>query len=615
MSQTMTSPPSTRQTPQPRTIIPESPSRASPPRSTPSSNRQVKALPTLRDHTTDQLNPEKDEFLPREIDEDGETKITAMGEPLGDRKYTVEAFTLQTRGAKHFMLATRCAQNLQYRDSYLLFHKNRSLYKIVANNAEKEEMIRKGIIPNAYRSRQIAIVTARSMFRQFGSRLVKDGRKVRDDYFEAKSRKQGFTEDDPAWAKRPGEVKHKEPVSNDISSIGANAMNQLGLGQVIYQDGGYSELTGPEMLDPVSNMFNITADDMQTRDYGEAQRPRQDISGIPYTDRTQGNTEIEVVNQAAQATQFNAQLRQQSASRYEFLTSLWQKEHPVEELSPTEPQAAGGAQLEQQYSSPHATRSTPAAASHPIQQASMSGHMTNPSTQNNTFARPLNPIHSPSPNIHAMTSNMLPAQPQRTQAYGYGGPQQPASNMYNPMPGNNVWPTPQIQASPMQPPPQIPQQYQSQTSGPSPSPHPLQQQSPHPNNPILPQMNQTLAQTHGIGLGGYQGSGGIPGMQTPMGQNYMAQQQRAGYGSGTPGQSRPGVGFQLNPLSSMNTAQQQYMQQQGGMGMSLGMGSNSQGWNQQLMGGGGQQQVGQGQQGQSQMGQGQQGQQGGWGNY
>ena len=35
------------------------------------------------------------------------------------------------------MLATECARVLGYRDSYLLFNKNRSLYKIIANQQEK----------------------------------------------------------------------------------------------------------------------------------------------------------------------------------------------------------------------------------------------------------------------------------------------------------------------------------------------------------------------------------------------------------------------------------------------------------------------------------------------
>lgn len=48
------------------------------------------------------------------------------------------------------------------------------------------------------------------MFRQFGSRLIVDGRRVRDDYWEAKARRQGFTEADPAGAKRPGATKQRE---------------------------------------------------------------------------------------------------------------------------------------------------------------------------------------------------------------------------------------------------------------------------------------------------------------------------------------------------------------------------------------------------------------------
>jgi hypothetical protein len=42
------------------------------------------------------------------------------------------------------------------------------------------------------------------MFRQFGSRVIVGGRRVRDDYWESWARKQGFTEEDPAAEKRPG---------------------------------------------------------------------------------------------------------------------------------------------------------------------------------------------------------------------------------------------------------------------------------------------------------------------------------------------------------------------------------------------------------------------------
>jgi hypothetical protein len=67
------------------------------------------------------------------------------------------------------MLATECARTLQYRESYLLFNKNPLLFKIIATPKDKEEMVAREITPYSYRSRQIAIVTARSVFRQFGA--------------------------------------------------------------------------------------------------------------------------------------------------------------------------------------------------------------------------------------------------------------------------------------------------------------------------------------------------------------------------------------------------------------------------------------------------------------
>jgi chromatin structure-remodeling complex protein RSC7 len=169
--------------------------QASPPKATPTEST-LKALPTVRDHTTDQLGPDGDEYLPREIDEAGEKKVMPNGQLLGGREYRCRTFLLQHRKDKLFMLATECARVLGYRDSYLLFNKNRSLFKIIANQEEKDDLVLQEILPFSFRSRQIAIVTARSMFRQFGSRVIVNGRRVRDDYWETKARKQGFTEAD-----------------------------------------------------------------------------------------------------------------------------------------------------------------------------------------------------------------------------------------------------------------------------------------------------------------------------------------------------------------------------------------------------------------------------------
>ncbi|KAJ6437886.1 transposase-like protein [Purpureocillium lavendulum] len=181
--------------------------RSAPPAETPKSVTTwppPKALPNPRYHTTDQLNQLGDEYLPREVDKFGEKKVKANGQLLGGRRYRCRTFLVANRGDKLFMLATECAKKLGYRDSYLLFNKNRSLYKIVASQVEKDDLVQREILPFSYRSRHITIVTARSMFRQFGSRVIADGRRVRDDYWETLARKQGFTKADPAGEKRPG---------------------------------------------------------------------------------------------------------------------------------------------------------------------------------------------------------------------------------------------------------------------------------------------------------------------------------------------------------------------------------------------------------------------------
>jgi len=308
------------QTPQLKnTSLPQtSPTQASPPKSTPTKGTVIKAIPTVRDHTTNQLNPEGDEYIPREYDDADEKKVTATGHPLDGREYRCRTFFVPNRGDKLFMLATECARVLNYRDSYLLFNKYRSLYKIIATQAEKDDLIRREILPYSYRSRQIPIVTARSMFRQFGSRLIVNGRRVRDDYWESKARKQGFTEEDAAGEKRPGAAKAREAAAAEASH--AHSLTSLPHGEIIYSNGPTNPDHGigginPATLAPLP-MINLTpTDNLRPRDYSNVQRPRHEISGTTYQDRTQPSTSSEILNQAAQTAEFNKALRAQRSSR------------------------------------------------------------------------------------------------------------------------------------------------------------------------------------------------------------------------------------------------------------------------------------------------------------
>ncbi|PHH61526.1 hypothetical protein CDD82_2136 [Ophiocordyceps australis] len=275
-----------------------------PPKTTPTKTT-LKALPTVRDHTTDQLNSTNDEYMPREVDEFGEKKVMANGQLLGSRAYRCRTFLVPKRGDKLFMLATECARVLGYRDSYLLFNKNRSLYKIIASQPEKDDLVQQEILPFSYRSRQIAIVTARSMFRQFGSRVIENGRRVRDDYWETKARKQGFTEADLAGEKRPGAAKARE-AAEAAAAAQSNVLIGAPHTEIVYNNnpGPYPGPPQPHLVQgmlgaPPSNaagagrMPGLTAlgpdfGDSRPRDFGGIIKggPRQEISGPAYQDQT-----------------------------------------------------------------------------------------------------------------------------------------------------------------------------------------------------------------------------------------------------------------------------------------------------------------------------------------
>lgn len=364
-----------------------------PPKSTPN-KAETKALPTVRDHTTDQLGPEGDEYIPRKYDEAGEKKVTATGQLLDGREYRCRTFFVPDRGDKLFMLATECARVLGYRDSYLMFNKNRSLYKIIATQVEKEDLVHQEILPFSYRSRQIAIVTARSMYRQFGSRVIVNGRHVRDDYWETESRKQGFTEEDMAEEKRPDAAKARDAAAEEAN---ANASMALGheqsstIGQAA-NPYGFTPQTqmwppshpqqspqhlpsftyGPHLQQPVQQsthqppprlrqsglssqtqpplrypgqqgmgrlplgqgdsarcaplpMITVAPEqpDMRLRDYSSIQRPRQEITGPAYQDRTQTSPPSELLSHAHQPVEYNKQVKYQRHLDSEALDSRW----------------------------------------------------------------------------------------------------------------------------------------------------------------------------------------------------------------------------------------------------------------------------------------------------
>ncbi|KAK1755864.1 chromatin remodelling complex Rsc7/Swp82 subunit-domain-containing protein [Echria macrotheca] len=127
-------------------------------------------------------------------DPEGETKVDKLGNLQGGREYRCRTFTVAGRGDRLYMLSTEPARCVGFRDSYLFFTKHKKLYKIIVNDDEKRDMIERDIIPHSYKGRTIGIVTARSVFREFGALIIVGGRRIIDDYDVAKAREEGLVE-------------------------------------------------------------------------------------------------------------------------------------------------------------------------------------------------------------------------------------------------------------------------------------------------------------------------------------------------------------------------------------------------------------------------------------
>ena len=154
-------------------------------------------------HTSQQLNTDGTAYEELLSDPEGEKKIDKFGALQQGRRYLVKTFTFPEMGSQLLMLARESARVLDYRDSGLMFVKNPSLYRVYATSAQKEQLCRLCFLAYSSRSSHVIVLTARSLFRQFGSRIVENGQRVRDDYWVDFAKQQGFRITDAAGTRQP----------------------------------------------------------------------------------------------------------------------------------------------------------------------------------------------------------------------------------------------------------------------------------------------------------------------------------------------------------------------------------------------------------------------------
>jgi hypothetical protein len=502
--------------------------------------------------------------VPREYDDAGEKKVDPLGYLQGGREYKIRTFTLPGRGQKLFMLATECARQLQYRDSYLLFNKNRSLYKIIASAKEKEDLVNHEILPYSYRSRQIAVVTARSMFRQFGSRVIRDGRRVRDDYWEAKAIKQGFTEQDAAGEKRPGAARAREAAAQD--QLSARAHVAASYGDVVYSNGpGYGAVQPPALHSGIaSTMGQLSSfDPAYDSRFKDIVRPRLDITGPPYQDLTRSSSDAELATQAGHAADFSKNINQQNRYRRSLVEDYWRRPHepPVSTPPPAESELpatthpfspprfnANDLPSSQASTISHQAQSSSMnPPSFPHQQAPIQSPVRQPSLQQ-PFPRD-SPQYTPQhPQYQRSSSNLSISQsaPQQQQVPFSGGNFSPHSmNQQSPQQQQQqqqqqqAWgaPPPQPHQAPVLHRMTTPQFSPNLSQGQIPSPMPGGQHpsaSPHPPQMQPPQMPMLHHQSSSGSMGGQPLYGPGAGLQAMT---------AAGYGGMGVGQQRPMYGM------------------------------------------------------------------------
>lgn len=224
----------------------------------------------------DVINDEVD--LPE--DEEGEKKVDKMGNLQGGRDYRVRIFTIKGRGDRQYMLSTEPARCCGFRDSYLFFTKHMQLFKIIIDDTEKRDLIDREIIPHSYKGRAIGVVTARSVFREFGARIIIGGKRIIDDYYVTAARERGDIEGELADQNdrlpAPGEPYNKNQY---VAWHGASS---------VYHTGVPSVPTAAGKPLPGKKKVNITSANWQFEHGRAASRFNASLSAIRRANMTSG---------------------------------------------------------------------------------------------------------------------------------------------------------------------------------------------------------------------------------------------------------------------------------------------------------------------------------------
>jgi hypothetical protein len=295
--------------------------------------------------------------------------------------------------------------------------------------------------------------------------------------------------------------------------------------------------------------------DLQPRDYSSVQRPRQELTGIPYQDTTRPTASGEILNSAAQAAEVNKQITQQRKARGEYLETVWKRPHEPSPQAQRPGTAEGDTapQVSQAVQSSHIPPSNPVGVTGQYGMVAGTPQRTGQSMtpqsyrqqshpQSTMVQSPMAPQHTPlrPDQMHRRPPSMgLPqGMPQGLPSAGMlptAAHGQTPGHGYAPA---HMWP----QQGPAQPSP-LSQQHNMQQQYAQRPP----QQSPHPQPSPMhasPQLHhaQSTGSMHGTPVQQYQTMGAIDPAYQAMSQNpYQSSASPHQYMHQTTGAQQPGM--------------------------------------------------------------------------
>ncbi|KAJ1802979.1 hypothetical protein LPJ75_006011, partial [Coemansia sp. RSA 2598] len=127
-----------------------------------------------------------------DVDPEGEAKIDALGYLQGGREFIcpVVRSPFRRNQKRQYILTMDCCRFTGARDSYMLFKQHPRMRRVETTQQERDMLAENKMIPKVTRFRPIAMITARTAFREFGALIVKNGRYIVDDYWVAQRKKE-----------------------------------------------------------------------------------------------------------------------------------------------------------------------------------------------------------------------------------------------------------------------------------------------------------------------------------------------------------------------------------------------------------------------------------------